>query len=164
MLVIESYRQVEASVETVIDEYVPLTIRTSPGPLAVCYYTVGDRVTSLVEVKIEQVSRMVRGIALVSFHDAVTFHEPTDARVVEGLPIIAARSVPQFREHAEAPVTVGLSANAVCVDWSGGTSIDTMIRQDRVDFLVGQNELLGVLVRQLPSRDVAQLHQHAHRS
>lgn len=164
MLVIEGYRQLEASVETAIDEYVPLSIRTSRGPLPVCYYTVGDRVTSFVEVKIEPVSRMVRGIVLVSFHDAVTLHESMDARVVQGLPVVAASSVPHSREHAEAVVTVGLSANVVRVDWSGGTPIDMIIRLDRVDFLVGHHELMGVLVRELSSRDVEQLHQHAHRS
>lgn len=164
MLEIETYRQIGANVEIAIDEYVPLIVTTSPGPLAVCYHTVGDRVTSLFEIKIEQVSRLIRELVLVSFQDLVAFSEPTDVPVGEGLPIIAASSVPEFREHVDAAVKVGLSGDAVRVDWSGGVLIDKVIRQDRVEFLVGRSQLLAVIVRQLSPRDVDRLRQHARRS
>ena len=164
MLEIESYRQIGVNVEIASDDYVPLIVTTSPGPLGVCYHTVGDRVTSLVEVKIEQVSRLIREFVLVSFQDLIAFSEPRDVPVGEGLPIVALSSVPEFREHVDAAVKVGLSADAVRVDWSGGAEIDKVIRQGRVEFLVGRSQLLGVIVKQLSSRDVDCVRQHARHS
>jgi hypothetical protein len=164
MLEIESYRQIGVNVDIASDEYVPLIVTTSPGPLAVCYHTVGDRVTSLVEVKIEQVSRLIRELVLVSFQDLIAFSEPRDVSVSEGLPIVAVSSIPEFREHVDAAVKVGLGADAVRVDWGGGTEIDQVIRQDRIEFLVGRSQLLGVVVKQLSSRDVECLRRHASRS
>jgi hypothetical protein len=117
-----------------------------------------------VEVKIEQVSRLIRELALVSFQDLVAYSEPRDVVVGEGLPLVALSSVPGFRAHVDSAVKVGLSADAVRVDWSGGTEIDTVIRQDRLVFLVGRGQLLGVIVTRLSSRDLDCVRQHARHS
>jgi hypothetical protein len=41
MLEIEGCREIGVNVEVASDEYVPLIVTTSPGPLGVSYFTVG---------------------------------------------------------------------------------------------------------------------------
>jgi len=82
--------------------------------------------------------------------------EPLRATVVEGLPVIAAASVPDFPAHADPSLGVRLSADALAVDWSGGTPIDLVVRHERLFFLVGQNELLGAVVTNLSARETDQ--------
>jgi len=163
MLVIDTFRAVDATVEVAVDEYLPLAVRTSPSPLAVSYYTVGDRLTSLFEIQIERVSRLVRAVVLVSFPNVGGRYEPTQVPIVEGLPVVAAGSMPEFRTHAAAALNIRLGTDTVAIDWSAGAPIDMVIRQGRLWFLIGRNELLGAVVADLSTRDVEQLREHARR-
>jgi hypothetical protein len=161
MLTIERVRPFNVSVDVTVDEYVPLTATTSSAPLAVAYYTVGHGVTSLVEIKIEQVSRLVRETVLVMFQETIEVSALKYAPIIEGLPVVAASSVPDFRTHVDSPFTVSVSADTVCIDWSAGRPVEFVTRQDKLSFLVGGNELLGALVTDLSPRQIEQLRGHA---
>lgn len=164
MLLVESCRTLEVSVEVAVDEYLPFAATTSQKPLAVSYYTVGDDRTSLAEIKIERVSRLVREVLLVSFREIVGPVESLDVPVVEGFPVIAAASVPEFRAHTNADFRVMLSAESLAVDWRGGRSVDRVIRHERLSFLVGQNELLGFVVTGFSTLEIDLLRKHGRRS
>lgn len=164
MLRVEASRPLEATGEVAVDEYLPLSVTTSRKPLAVSYYTVGDDRTSLAEIKIERLSRLVREVVLVSFRGIVGPVKPLDVPVVEGVPLIAAPSVPEFRAHRNADLRVGRSSESLAVDWRDGRSVDLVIRHERLSFCVGNNELLGFLVTGLSALEVDLLRKHGRRS
>jgi hypothetical protein len=160
MIKISDIRPSNLPVSVEIDPYVPLAVRTFTAPIGAVFFRVGNFDTSLVEVPIDPISGLIRGIKLVSI-DRVGFgvadgHLPA----VEGLPVVASESVPTKRQDEKQEVTVSLMGNRFYLDWSNGRQIESKATHGRMTFFIGSEVLLGASIEDITESEAQQLRKH----
>lgn len=160
MLKISEIRVINAPVVVEVDPYIPVTLRTFTKPIGAVYYRVGNFEYSLVEVPIDPMTGMIRGLDVVSIDRVGSGVDDNGLPTVEGLPIVSPECIPARRNDDKHEVSVSLIGSRFFIDWSNGRSIESRASHGRLTFFIGGGVLLGAALESVSESEIQQLRMH----
>ncbi len=160
MLSIREIKPSNLTVSVEVDPYVPVAVRTFSSPIGAVFYRVGNFETSLVEVPIEPITGIIRGIKVVSIDRLGATIDESKLIVFQGLPVVTQESIPRKRQDDQREVAVALDGDRLVIDWSGEESIDTKAVHGRLSFFIGGNTLLAAALDSLTQAERQSLLAH----
>lgn len=146
----------------VLDEYVPLRLRTYERPLGASYVRLGNYSTTLLEVVVDPNRNVVRGLTIISYD---TLSEWPDLAVVsysDGLPVLAAVFGPANRIDLKEEFRVSMRKGELLVFW-GDLSRCSQIDFAQVHCLVQEGQLRGIRFSGLSDKESELFASHAQR-
>jgi hypothetical protein len=160
MLQVSHIREINAPVEVEVDPYVPLAVRTFTAPIGAVFYRVGNFETSLVEMPIDPMTGVVRGIKVVSIDRVGQCINDVALPTSHGLPVVPVECIPAKRHDDRQDVSVSLVGNRFFIDWSNGRQIEMRVSHGRLTFFIGNGQLLGAAIESVSESESQQLRQH----
>lgn len=71
-----------------VDKFVPIRFRTYETPIGLIYLNIGNRSTTLADIIVDPVSRILRGFTVTSFKPFVEWSAVNVGRALDGLPVL----------------------------------------------------------------------------
>ncbi len=148
------------------DKHVPFSLTTCDQLLGAKYLRLGDFEDNLLEIMLDPISFVVRGLTLVCFDK---IHLPTSLSISSeetGLPILDLKEsgLEGLHEVSRADMrtqfTIGIDPNFVELDLFGIANADAVARQDRVEFYSRKKALVGMRLTNLTTKEFAAINNH----
>jgi hypothetical protein len=100
----------------VVDPYVPIAARTYTVPIGAVFYRVGNFQTSLVEVPIDPMTGLIRGLKVVFIDRVGAVIDASKHTAIQGLPAVARDAIPNRLHDDPREVAVALDHDQFIVD------------------------------------------------
>lgn len=152
-----------------VDEYVPLRFRTYDKPLGSVYLNLGNRSTSLADLMVDPISRVLRGVTLTSFEKFAAWPKIGTTNPVEGLPALTGpwnvpeRDLPMLEYKSvnmSVDFSVSLRGNELVIFWGDLASLSGSSVFEKLQCYISGSELRGVRFFNLDHRDAELLTSH----
>lgn len=149
------------------DKHVPFSLTTWNKLLGAKYLRLGDFEDNLLEIMLDPISFVMRGLTLVCFNK---IHQPKNLSVFSeevGLPVLdlTKSGLEKLHEASRADVrcqfTIGMGPNFVELDLFGIAYSDAVVRRDRVEFYSRNKALVGVRIISLKIDELSVFESHA---
>jgi hypothetical protein len=137
-----------------IDEFVPLRFRTYTEAIGAAYVHLGNKSTTLTELIFHPGSRVLRGVTLTCFASFSPWPDIGEATSSEGLPVLLLDSSPSRTVVIEREFQVSLRADELLISWGNLSQLSSRLVFDKVQFLIGENELKAVRFSKLSEKEV----------
>ena len=144
-----------------VDEYVPLSFRTSREPQGSSFLRVGNYSTTLTEMLINPDTGLLRGVTLTSFERFSEWPALGETTPSEGLPVLSVDWGDSYSVDVERDFQVSLRGDQLLIWWDDVAAPSNSLTFGRVQFLVFESELRGIRFFDLSGEEVSTLAAHA---
>lgn len=147
----EPYQGFACEIE--VDEYVPLRFSLREASLGSAYLRIGNYSTSLAELKVNRLTRVLQGLTLTCFTTYSHWPDIPGVRQIEGLPVLTGpwdvpeRDLPTL-EYKNVDMNIDFSVSLrdseLIVFWGDLSAVSSGLIFDHVHCYIRENQLIGV--------------------
>lgn len=160
MLQIDQVLPSELPIVIKTDRHIPIAVKTFDNPIGAVFYRTGNFRTSLIEIPIDPLSGLLRGIKIVSIDRVGSNVSHHISPVEQGLPRVVKECIPDRILDEKQEVSVSLLDGCLFVDWSNGRQIQSKSIHKKLAFLMGGGGVLGALIDGLAEEELSHIEWH----
>ena len=139
------------------DGLVPIAVQFSILTNQGQYVRIGDFVHSLLELKFRSDDCSISELTLVAAKRPVEFPEISVLKLIDALPGLMPEDCGSLEvTELRADLQIAINSNEVVVFWQPLSALN-VLRTSRVDFLLADNILVGVRIREVSKTDLGNL-------
>ena len=137
----------DTSFTLIVDDYVPLSMRTYDAPIGASYIRLGDFQTELLELIVEPNTKILRGFTLTCFKAVKTVPVRGNPIKGDGLPVFDVEFADRRRIDLVKELSVSCQAGSISIVWEAVDSMDCYEYNERLSFFLDNGGLVGVCAK-----------------